>query len=272
MKNIYIAATLILCSFGVQAAEADKSPITSVEIQEGVSVTINVKSEGQPVAGALIKIVHNRITVGSRTTDASGNATVSVKNYTGQVVSIEVFHKLYASEKLHDRTLKEGANFNVIMRSKKKSAEEIAAASEEKTEKIEGQIANEQKSAEEAAAEKEASLKRQEELRKEQEEIAAKTEKAKKEIEEAAAETEAIRKEAEELKNGGEEMTEERRAEMEKEIAAREAAAKQRQEEAEARRKELEEKAAATAALERDRKAEEAAKKEAERVHKVNLN
>merc|ERR1712188_79325 len=159
------------------------------------------------------------MTVGSGTTDASGNATVSLKIYSDQLVSIEVFHSLYASEKLKDRKLSDGASFSVIMRMKKDSAEEIAADTQEKTEKIEGQIADEQKSAEEAAAAKEASIKRQEELRQEQEKIAAETEAAKKEAEEAAKETEAIRKEASELENSGSEMTAERRKELESNIA-----------------------------------------------------
>lgn len=83
MKNMFIFAAMVVGALGVQATESDKLPVTQTHVADEVTtITVNVKSDGNPVVGALIKVVYERTTVGSGTTDASGNASVAIKTTT----------------------------------------------------------------------------------------------------------------------------------------------------------------------------------------------
>ena len=213
MKKGYILVATMLVSFGsFSATTVVKNPMEN-EIKVGVSLTVSVKSDGEPVKGALVKIVSNRMVIGAGTSDDSGNTKISIESYGDQLVTIEVFHSMYKSTKLRDVVLTEGKTFNVTMVSKTESAEDVKAESDEKVAKTQEQLEKEKQATQEAIERKEEALKKQEEAKKE-------TEEAKKETEEAKKEAEEAKKEAEELRNGGESMTDERRKQIESDILA----------------------------------------------------
>ena len=268
MKKVYVLTTMVLASLSVFASTSSVDSPISIDkpVNEGVVITVSVKSENGPVKDALIKVVSgSRTAITAGKTDESGNANITVDPYGGQIVTLEVFHSMYSTYKLKDIKLENNRTYNVSLRAKESTTEEINAESEANTEKIQGKIDEEVLTAEEAAKRKEEAIKRQEELQKETESINSAKEEIQKESEAAKQETEDIKKEAEELRANSSSMTEEKRKQLENDIRAREEAAAQRAAEAEERRKALEERAAQVE-LEKDKAAVDAAKKLAKRA------
>ena len=270
MKKIYVLTSLALASLAGMASTSNVDfPISISEpVKEGVTITITVKSENGPVKDALVKVVSGTQTViTAGTTDATGTATISVGPYGGQIVTLEVFHSMYSTYKLKDIKLENGRTYNVSLRAKTSTAEEVTADSQEKQDKIQGQIDGEVDSAAEAAKRKEGAIIRQAKLEKETADIKGAKEKLQKESETAKQKAEELKKEAKELAAGSSTMTEEKRKQLENDIKTREDAAAKRKAHAEARAKVLEEKAAQVE-LEKDKTAIAAAKNDSNKAQK----
>ena len=165
MKKVYVLTSMGLASLtGMASTTIIDYPISiSIPVKEGVTITVTVKSENGPVKDALIKVVSGaRTGITAGTTDAAGNATITVEPYGGQIVTLEVFHSMYSTYKLKEIKLENGSTYNVSLRAKTSTTEEITADSQEKQDKIQGQIDGEVETATEAAKRKEEAIKRQE--------------------------------------------------------------------------------------------------------------
>ena len=202
MKKNFLLVGLILASFGAYSFQNTHTAILGTEVREGVSVVINVTSSNGPVAGALVKITNNGMTIGAGTTDATGKSSISIASYNRQFVQIEVSHALYKNEKLIDVILETGKAYALTMKSKSESAEVITEKSEEKVVKIEEKTQNANEKAEESKQNAEkyqenktAAEKSQEQLKKEQEETQRLADEKRKNAE--ALQAEADRKKAE---------------------------------------------------------------------------
>jgi flagellar biosynthesis GTPase FlhF len=243
MKKKFLLVGLVLASFGAYSFTA-ASTTSSVEIKQGVAITFNVSSSAGPVAGALIKITNNGMTIGAATTDATGKSTINIPQYNGQIVQIEVSHALYKSGKLIDQTLENGKSFTISLKAKTDTAESVIMKSEEKVEKIEGKTEEANKKAEEEAKKaeeykqnKENAVKSQEELRKEKEEAQRIAEEKQRNAEATMSDAEKKQAEAEKQRQETERMKSEKQAQVEREAKAREDEAKKRDAEAAARQK-----------------------------------
>jgi len=195
MKKLYVLVAVIMASFVTFASVAETSVAIENIAKEGVDVTIAVNSGGETVKGALVKIVAQRMVIGAGTTDESGNVTINIASYGNQLVTIEVYHSLYKSQKLNGIKLETGKTYSFSLIGKGETVTEITEESEVRVVKTQEETEQEKKEAEEAIARKEEAIKRQEELRKETEELAAKGEEASKEAEEAKKRTEEAKEE-----------------------------------------------------------------------------
>jgi len=246
MKKKILLVGLVLASFGAYSFTTVTTAHRS-EIKEGVSITFNVSSGNGPVAGALIKITNNGMTIGAATTDASGKSTISIPQYNGQIVQIEVSHALYKSGKLIDQTLENGKSFTIALKGKTDTAETVIMKSEEKVEKIEGKTEDANKKAEEEAKKaeeykqnKENAVKSQDELRKEKEEAQRIAEEKQRNAESTMTDAEKQKAAAEKQRQDAERIKAEKQAQVDREAKAREEEIKKREAEAAARQKELE--------------------------------
>ncbi|MDB4324367.1 hypothetical protein N9963_03115, partial [Crocinitomicaceae bacterium] len=235
VKNLYLFVVVALTSWGSFAVSEKPINSSNWNIKEAVSVTVSLNNGGNAVKGALIKIIGERIVIGAATSDESGNATINIASYGGQLVSIEVFHRLYKNDKLKDVKLETGKTYSFTLVGKGETIEEIQEGSEAKVVKTQGEIEEEKREAEEAVIRREEAVKNQEEILKEKEEFVVQREEAKREIEQAKKEAEEARKEAEEIKNNSGSLSDEEQRQMESEMAAREKAAEERAEEAKKR-------------------------------------
>jgi len=155
MKKRFILIGLLLTSFGAFSMNIGVEPGVKQEIKEGVSITVSVKSGDTPVKGALVKVFSARMVIGAGTTDASGNAAITINSYGTQPVTIEVLHALYKKKTLEGIKLSNGNTYNVALVAKGASAEEINAESEEKIAEEKALIDEHTKTAEELAKERE---------------------------------------------------------------------------------------------------------------------
>lgn len=222
MKKVYVLVAVVLASFGTFAST--EGTIVSIEnnIKEGVDVVISVTSDGAAVKGALVKIVAERMVIGAGTTDEGGNVSINIASYGGQMVSIEVFHNLYKSDKLNDTKLENGKTYSFILKSKGESVEEITEESEVRVVETQEEIEKEKQDAAEAVSRKEDAIKNQEQRRKEAEEAKKQAEEAIKEAEEAKKEVEAAKEQTEEIKKNSGSLSEEKAKQIEDDIKARE--------------------------------------------------
>ena len=90
--------SLFMASFGSMATTIETTTIENVVI-DAVSVSITVTAEGNPVAGALVKILNEKTVVAAGTTNEMGIATIKLPTYSGEGLTIEVYHRLYKTSK-----------------------------------------------------------------------------------------------------------------------------------------------------------------------------
>ena len=206
MKKACFFIAVLMASF-TGIANSNEPPV-SIEISEKapVSVSIIATHNGEPVQGALVKIVSNRIVIGAGTTDAQGKADVKIEKYNSQVVIIEVYHRLYKTKKSKNVVLSAGAVFTYPLKSKSETVAEIATETEEKEAKRNEQIKKTNESQEEYEKRMEEAKKTQEELKTETAAIVKKAEDEKKALDEKKKEAEEAKLKAEEARKNMEEQ------------------------------------------------------------------
>ena len=172
MKKTYVFVAAMMTSFGSFATTVE--PIVQIEqtAKEGIALTVNVTSNGKPVKGALVKIVSNKMLIATGMTTENGTLSLQITNYGGQISTIEVFHSLYKKGNISDVKLESGKTYDISLKRKSDSVNEINEEVEELIINTEEAITDAVKEGEDATERKETSIKTQEELKQEQDELA----------------------------------------------------------------------------------------------------
>ncbi len=249
MKTIILLSTALIFALQTYAKAIINKEATIIRSQNVITVNVSVKSDTTPVHGALVKITYNKMLLGTGTTNEQGVASIKTTTYTGQAITIEVYHKLYAPGKLSVSKLEDGRTYLISLRKKKESVSEIKSEHVVIVSELKKETEAINQEAEITKKEIESHKIEQEKIDKERETLLEEKEKALKEAEEAKKKKDAIIKESNSL-------TEEEKAKIEKEAKEREELAKKRKEEAEKR------------AMEAERRKEEAEKAEEEAKRK----
>ena len=88
MKNATLIISLFCGSVSGTALAGDDAKSIEILERKAISITINASNNGEPVSGALVKILGDGMVIGAGNTDASGAATISIPQYGKQVLSL----------------------------------------------------------------------------------------------------------------------------------------------------------------------------------------
>jgi len=165
-----------MASFGSMAATTETTTVIEKVEMDAVSVSITVTSDGNPVSGALVKIVNEKTVVAAGTTNENGVAAIKLPTYSGEGVTIEVYHRLYKTSKKQAVVLSDGGNVPFSLRSKSTAISEVEAEAKEKEDKLNEKIQGKEESKAEYEKRMAEAKERQEKLQQETNDVKSQTE------------------------------------------------------------------------------------------------